>query len=117
MGGRVEDTDTVFFIHKDKNSKDRQKDIITYGKCVYTIQQNKAKLNRTQLTSGGNLINYPDDYGIPTGDMLLVKILLNSVISTDSAKIMTGDIKNFTPTYYSNDLNMSTSNSPIFQRK
>jgi len=43
----------------------------------------------------GNLINYPDDCGTPTADLLTVKLLLNSVISTANAKFMTIDIKDF----------------------
>ena len=35
------------------------------------------------------------DCGTPTADMLLVKVLLNSVISTKDARFMTGDLKNF----------------------
>ena len=44
---------------------------------------------------GGNRINYPGKVGTPTAEMLLVKILLNSVILTRGAKFMSIDIKNF----------------------
>ena len=44
---------------------------------------------------GGNKINYPGDCGTPTADLLTVKLLLNSVISTPGAKFMTMDIANF----------------------
>ena len=44
---------------------------------------------------GGDKINYPGDCGTPTGDLTLVKIHLNSVISTKNARYMTVDIKNF----------------------
>ena len=44
---------------------------------------------------GGNLINYPDDCGTPTADLLTVKLLLNSFISTPNGKFMTIDIKDF----------------------
>jgi len=44
---------------------------------------------------GGNLINYPDDVGTPTANMLLVKIFLNSVISTRGARFANADIANF----------------------
>ena len=40
-------------------------------------------------------MNYPGDCGTPTADLLTVKLLLNSVISTEGAKFMTIDIKNF----------------------
>jgi hypothetical protein len=45
--------------------------------------------------AGGNLINYPEDVGTPTANLLLVKILLNSVISTKGARFATADISNF----------------------
>jgi hypothetical protein len=45
---------------------------------------------------GGNIINYPDHCGTPTAvDILTVKLLFNSVISTSYTKFMTIDIKNF----------------------
>ena len=44
---------------------------------------------------GGNLINFPDDVGTPTADLLLIKILLNSVISTPGARFANADISNF----------------------
>ena len=66
-----------------------------YGKFVCDVRPTKAEQNQTRLTVGGNRINYPDDCGAPTADMLLVKLLLNSVISTRGANFMTADIKNF----------------------
>jgi hypothetical protein len=50
---------------------------------------------------GGNLVNYPGDCGTPTADLLTVKLLLNSIISTPNAKFLTLDLKDFylmTPT-------------------
>ncbi len=44
---------------------------------------------------GGNLINYPGDCGTPTADLLTVKLLLNSVISTPNARFMTIKLKDF----------------------
>ena len=44
---------------------------------------------------GGNRIHFPGDTGTPTAEMLLVKIMLNSVISTPGARFMSIDIKNF----------------------
>ena len=40
-------------------------------------------------------INYPEDCGTPTTDLLTIKLLLRSVISTTNAKFMTLDIKTF----------------------
>jgi hypothetical protein len=51
--------------------------------------------DRTQITMGGGRINYPGDCGTPTVDLLRVKLLLNSIISTQYAKFMTIDIKDY----------------------
>jgi hypothetical protein len=44
---------------------------------------------------GGNLTNYPGNCSTPTADLLTVKLLLNSVISTPNVKFMTLDLKDF----------------------
>ena len=44
---------------------------------------------------GGDRINYPDDCGTPTADMIFFKILTNSIISTSNAKCLMRDIKDF----------------------
>ncbi len=44
---------------------------------------------------GGNLANYPDDCGTLTADLLTVKLMLNSIISTPNAKFMTINLKDF----------------------
>ena len=55
----------------------------------------KKEPNRTRAMLGGNLVNYPDDVGTPTANLLLIKILLNSAISTPGAKFETTDISIF----------------------
>ena len=92
--GRVKATDTIRFIHKHEIPADRFKDV-TYIKFVCTIRTEKKDPYRTRATMGGNLINYPEDVGTPTANMLLVKIFLNSVISTKGAKFANADIANF----------------------
>ncbi|EJK68827.1 hypothetical protein THAOC_09958 [Thalassiosira oceanica] len=95
IGGRIDKpTNTCFFIHKHEVPQDRFKEV-TYGKFVCTVRPQKAEPFRTRLTLGGNRIKYPGDVGTPTADMLLFKILLNSVVSTPGAKFMTIDISNF----------------------
>jgi hypothetical protein len=44
---------------------------------------------------GGNIINYPDNCRTPTADLLMVKLLFNSVISTPYAKFMCIDMIDF----------------------
>ena len=41
------------------------------------------------------MTNYTGDCGTPTANLLIVKLLLNSVISTKGAKFMILDISNF----------------------
>ena len=94
VGSRVKGTETIFFIHKHEVPADRFKDV-TYVKFVCTVRPQKAEKNRTRMTLGGDRINYPGDVGTPTADLLLAKILFNSVISTKGAKFMTLDIKDF----------------------
>jgi hypothetical protein len=68
---------------------------ITYGRIVYTYRSEKKDPYRTCITMGGNLINYPDDCGTPTANLLTVKLMFNSVIFTPNVKFMTIDIKDF----------------------
>jgi len=84
-------TDTICFIHKREIPTERLKDV-TYQ---VRLQRQKKDPNRTRATMGGNLINYPDDVGTPTANLLLIKTILNSVISTQGAKFAGADLANF----------------------
>jgi hypothetical protein len=44
---------------------------------------------------GRSLVNYPDNCGTPTANLLTIKMIFNSIISTPNAKFMTIDIKDF----------------------
>jgi hypothetical protein len=94
VGGRIKGTNTIFFIHKSEIPQDRLKDV-TYIKFVASVRTEKEDPYRIRATLGGNLIHYPDDVGTPTADLLLIKILLNSVISTKGAKFAMADLSNF----------------------
>ena len=47
------------------------------------------------ITVGGDRIYYPGAVATPTAEMLVAKMLFNSVISTKDARFMTMDISNF----------------------
>ncbi len=47
------------------------------------------------MVTGWDRIHYPSNAGTPTADLLTIKILINSIISTAGAKFMTMDIKDF----------------------
>ena len=68
--------------------KDSMKDV-TYGQFVYIVQAEKGEQNRTWFTVGGDRINYSGEVATPTAEMLITKLLFNSVISTPGAKFMT----------------------------
>ena len=73
---------------------ERWKDV-TYGCVVVNYRPEKSDPYRTLLTFGGNLIMYPSDCGTPTVDLLTVKLLLNSIISSPGSKFLTININNF----------------------
>ena len=87
-------TETIFFINKTDIPQDRKGDK-TYGRIVCVYREGKKDKYRTRITVDGNLINYPRDCGTPTADLLTVKLLFNSIISTPNAKFMSIDIKDF----------------------
>ncbi len=64
--------------------QERRKDV-TYGSFVCSVRPEKKEKNRTKFTVGGNHINYPGAVATPTADMLVAKLLFNSVISTKGA--------------------------------
>ncbi len=47
------------------------------------------------MAAGGDRVHYPGNAGTPTANLLTVKILINSIISTAGTNFMTMDIKDF----------------------
>jgi len=95
IGGRIKNpTNTIRFIRRDEVPTKRMKDV-TYGQFVCSVRPEKKEANRTRFTVGGDRINYPGEVATPTADMLVAKMLFNSVVSTKGAKFMTMDISNF----------------------
>jgi hypothetical protein len=68
---------------------------VAYGSFVVDIKDHKDEKERTRLTVGGDPIEYPGDKSTRTAGLTTAKILINSVISTPSAKFLVIDIKNF----------------------
>jgi hypothetical protein len=95
MPGRVEGTNTFFFISYDEVPTDRRQDV-TYCRICGNVRPEKInEPNRCRITVGGDRINYPFEVPTPTADLLTAKLLINSVISTEGARIASIDIKNF----------------------
>ena len=59
MGGRIDGTNTIFFVHKNEIPQDRLKDV-TYIKFVASVRTEKYDPYRIRATLGSNLIHYPD---------------------------------------------------------
>jgi len=94
VGGRFRGTNTTFFIYKNQVPHKRMKDV-TYGSFSCDYKPNKAEKERTRLMAGGDRINYPEDMGTSTADILVFKCLINSVVSTKRAKCLMLDVKDF----------------------
>ena len=71
----------MFFINKSEIPADRRKE--------------KHEKERTRLTVGGNLIDYPWEVTTPTADFTTAKLLFKSVISTPGAVFVVMDCKKF----------------------
>jgi hypothetical protein len=85
-------TDTIFFIsHRDVPANKTP----TYAKIVCEEKPLKAETKRVRMTVGGNKIDYAGDVATPTAELITVKCLLNSVVSTAEAKFLAADAANF----------------------
>jgi hypothetical protein len=87
-------TETVAFMEKQQIPQARHKDI-TYGQIVCVYCSEKKDPYCMHIMMGRNIVNYPDNCGTPTADLLTVKLMFNSIISTPNVKFMTINIKDF----------------------
>jgi hypothetical protein len=87
-------TNTIVFIARNEIPFARLKDV-TYGCVCVNYCPKKDDPNRMRLTVRGDRVNFPEDCGTPTVDMITVKLHLNSVISTKGARYCTIDLKDF----------------------
>jgi hypothetical protein len=90
----VEGTNTIFFIRRSDIPEDRRGDV-TYVGYVVNYRPEKEEKERFRLVVGGDRITYNGDAGTPTADLLTIKLLVNSVVSTPNAKYLTLDLKDF----------------------
>ena len=92
VGGRIEGTDTIKFLRYYEMPKHRHP---TYARFVCEIHPQKTEKERTRLTVGGNLIDYPDTVTTRTFDLVTFKMHINSILSRPNRKYCSFDIKNF----------------------
>jgi hypothetical protein len=94
VGGQIQGTHTIFFIHKHQVPVIRWRDI-TNAKFVCELKPNMKEMHRTRLTVSGDKVHYSGEVGTPTANLTHVKIHVNNVIPTWGAQYMTLDVKNF----------------------
>jgi hypothetical protein len=88
----VAGTNTAFFIDLHNIPKDRK---INCGKLVCDFKPNNIEKHRVRLTVGGDRLDYSGDTATSMADITTFKILINSTLSTNDAKMMMMDIKNY----------------------
>ena len=92
VGRRIKNpTNTITFITRKEIPHDCIK-YVTYRKLVCSVRPEKKGKNRMRFTVGGDKIDYPGEVATPTADMLVAKILFNSIISTKGVRFITIDI-------------------------
>jgi hypothetical protein len=95
MPGGNTGMNTIHFIPRDGVPREQAKDV-TYRLIICLICSEKIdEPNRTRLVAGGDKVHYPGDAGTLTADLITVKLLIKSIISTAGAKFMAMDIKDF----------------------
>jgi len=68
---------------------------VTYARIVCDYRPLKSEPNRTRLTVGGDRLTCHHDTSTDAADLMLIKLFLNSVLSTEKATFITADIKDF----------------------
>jgi hypothetical protein len=88
----ISGTNTALFIDLKSIPKNRK---ITYGKLVCDFKPNKNEKHRVRLTVRGDRLDNSGDTETSTAGITTFKILINSTLSTQEAKMMMMDIKNY----------------------
>ena len=88
-------TNSIFFMTHDEIILIPWTQTIMYARVVVDFHPQKADPHRIRITAGGNLINYPGELSTRTANLTTSKMMWNSVLSTEGAKYMCLDIKNF----------------------
>jgi hypothetical protein len=88
-------TDSIFVMTHTEIANIPCDRIVTYCRLVVDFWPQKEDPNHVQMTAGGNLLQYPSELTTRTVDLTTSKIIWNSVLSTEGARFMGIDIKNF----------------------
>ena len=68
---------------------------VTYARLVAELGPHKKEVHRVRVTVGGDRLDYTGITATQTASLITTKCLINSTLSTDSAKFMSVDIKDY----------------------
>jgi hypothetical protein len=88
-------TNSIFVMSHKEIKKILTNQTITYACVVVNFRPQKADPHQICITAGGNLINYPSKLSTQTANLTTSKLMWNSILSTNGAKYLCLDIKNF----------------------
>ena len=96
--GDTEGLDVVTFIPRQEMPQDKK---ATYARYVVDYRPEKDEPWRLRITCGGDKLDYDGNTTTHSASMEVIKLQLNSIVSTPGAKCATGDISNM---YLNSDL-------------
>ena len=85
----------IFQIIRYDNIPHNWRNKITYTNVVCEYRAQKEDPNQTWIAIDGNCICYPEDFGMPTRSLGIIKLVINSVLSSRNARFVCFDISNF----------------------
>jgi hypothetical protein len=85
-------TNTIVFIKQQAVPTGRQ---VTYGRLISSNRPTKPETHCVRVTVGGNKLDFPGLTATQCASLTTTKCLLNSTVSTPTAKFMVLDVKNF----------------------
>jgi hypothetical protein len=88
-------TNSIFVMTHDDIAQIPKNQTLIYARVVVDFCPQKSDPHHICITPGGNLINYLGELSTRTADLTTSKLMWNSVLSTEGAKYMCLNIKNF----------------------
>ncbi len=88
-------TNSIFVVTHNETKLISKTQTITHACVVVDFRPQKEYLHRICITAGGNLIHYPGELSTRMADLTTSKLMWNNVLSTEGAKYMCLNIKNF----------------------
>ena len=95
FNSRKDGTQTVHFMNHDEIKNIPTDRTVTYARIVVFYRSQKSDPYRVRITVGSNLINFPGEVTTRTADIVISKIMWNSVLLTKDGKYMCVDASNF----------------------